>query len=257
MASRGQSDRAAQSGNAPASPTFDGHTAGDTHITSAVEALLVILADALDDLERSRIANENRLRALQQVKGLGGTRAEATLADLVDVLARAEHDATLSLRRAMRQHPLGGWVKRNVGIGEKQGARLLAAIGDPAWNAAEKRWRRGPYELYAYCGLAPEQKRRRGVKSNWNATAKMRAHLCAESCMKTMHSPFRAVYDRERVKWAERETSDLHKHNHALRVVAKEILKDLWREARRIQVQRETQVQRDPSPAEDLVATAA
>jgi hypothetical protein len=32
----------------------------------------------------------------------------------------------------MRAHPLGPWVKRTTGVGEKTGARLLAAIGDPA-----------------------------------------------------------------------------------------------------------------------------
>jgi hypothetical protein len=208
------------------------------------EALLLIMADALDDLERQRIASENRLRSLGQVKGLQGSRAEAKLAVLTDALADLEHQATLELQRALRTHPLGPWVKQTVGIGEKQGARLIAAIGDPAWNYAEDRPRRGPAELWAYCGYVPGQKRRKGVKSNWNTQAKMRAFLCAESCMKNRRSPFREVYDRERLKWADREVSDGHKHAHALRVVAKEILKDLWRYAAK-----ERSTPRSSSPA--------
>lgn len=50
----------------------------------------------------------------------------------------------------------------------------------------------------------------------------------------TVPVPFRAVYDEARANWADRDTTDLHKHNHALRCVAKAILKDLWCEARAI-----------------------
>lgn len=50
--------------------------------------------------------------------------------------------------------------------------------------------------------------------------------------MKQRRSPYREVYDQARASWVERETSDAHKHQHALRCVAKAILKDLWVEAR-------------------------
>ena len=72
--------------------------------------------------------------------------------------------------------------------------------------------------------------------------------------MKCPASPYRAVYDDTRAKYADAThqhpcarcgpkgkpaqpgtpLSDGHKHARALRNVAKEILKDLWREARRI-----------------------
>jgi hypothetical protein len=94
---------------------------------------------------------------------------------------------------------------------------------------------------WAYCGYRPGQKRRSGEKSNWNATAKMRAFLVATSCvMKDGNgqplSPFRKYYDAEREKWADRDTSNGHKHNHATRVVAKEILKAIYNEARRLEL---------------------
>ena len=80
----------------------------------------------------------------------------------------------------------------------------------------------------------------------------MRAYLAAESCMKQRESPYRAVYDATRVKYADAvhsaecarcgpsghpampgsALSDGHKHARGLRAVAKEILRDLWREAR-------------------------
>lgn len=191
-----------------------------------------LAADFLDDVEDLRKATENRLRALTDAKGVYFSDSEERWRAHLATVATLEKAAVGELQRAMRKHPLGPTIKGMVGVGDKQGARLLAAIGDPIWNAADDRQRRGPAELWAYCGYAPEQKRRKGVQCNWNATAKMRAHLIAESCIKQMHSPYRAKYDDARANWAGRDTSDGHKHNHALRVVAKEVLKDLYLAAR-------------------------
>lgn len=223
---------------------------------------LLLAADFLEDIERTRIVTENRLRALIREPGVEGDSSKGLPAELpsaqrhlahVDALRSIENAATLELKRALREHPLGEWVKRTVGVGEKQGARLIASIGDPYVNDAEGRPRRGPAELWAYCGLHTvasgdhqgrdslpaavsggnvAARRRKGVKANWNARAKMRAYLVAESCMKQRTSPYRAVYDRERAKWVTRDATDGHAHAHALRVMAKEILKDLWVESR-------------------------
>jgi hypothetical protein len=272
------------------------------------DPLLALAADVLDDLEKVRIANENRLRQLTRTGldadglergfGLDGSHPDvARLAALVGMLAEAEHKATLNLQRVMRKHPLGPWVKATTGIGEKQGARLIAAIGDPYWNTLHNR-PRTVSELWAYtgyhviktpasghrpgdthpaaaaggelsgsdpgqgtadihgadAGVAP--KRQRGQRANWSATAKMRAYLAAESCMKHRGSPYRAVYDAARVKYAEAvhdsecarcgprnapakpgsPLSEGHKNARALRAVAKEILRDLWREARALHI---------------------
>lgn len=194
---------------------------------SLPEFALGMAAANLADIEKLRMAMGNRLGAMER-EGIAHTPEYAADKVLFDGIAGLEHQATLNLRRTLRKHPLGPWVKATVGIGEKQGARLIAAIRDPYWNHLYDRPRRGAAELWAYCGYAPEQKRRKGVKSNWNADAKMRAHLVAESCIKQMHSPYRARYDAARAAWADRDTSDGHKHNHALRLVAKAVLKDLF-----------------------------
>lgn len=126
------------------------------------DPLLALAADVLDDLQRVRIANENRLRQLTrdetdkdgEERGFGLTVDHpdvARLSALVDALIRAEHDATLNLQRMVRKHPLGPWIKAARGVGEKQGARLLAAIGDPYWNDLHNR-PRTVSELWKYCG---------------------------------------------------------------------------------------------------------
>lgn len=240
------------------------------------DPLLALSADVLDDLESVRIANENRLRQLTRDvadsdgidRGFGLPLDHpdvARLAALVGDLAKAEHAAALQLQRQMRKHPLGPWVKAARGVGEKQGARLLAAVGDPYINTLHDR-PRTVSELWAYCGyhvLPAGDARRslagvaatraRGQRANWSATSKMRAHLVAVSCMKTT-GPYRDIYEVGRAKYdgalhqAEcrrcgptgkpaqlgSPLSAGHQHMRALRLVAKELLKDLWREAKRL-----------------------
>jgi hypothetical protein len=305
------------------------------------DPLLGFAADVLDDLENVRIANENRLRQLTRAEtdsdgedrgfGLSEDHPDvAVCAALVAALQKAEHDAELELCRKLRRHPLGPWMRAQRGIGEKQGARLLATIGDPYWNTLHDR-PRTVSELWAYCGyhvlpaghtpsdaqarsasgaqlrtghgsndaqasiagpdpaggnpdhpildahglrVGVAASRKRGTRANWSATAKSRAHLIAKACLKQLvkpcavpdgqkaavHvedcacSPYRRVYDGGRVKYADAvhevecrqcgpkghpaqpgsALSEGHKHARALRLVSKEILKDLWREAKRL-----------------------
>jgi hypothetical protein len=293
--------RAAPSGGTEQGPPATIGLATTTRAPSLADPFLALAADVLDDLEKVRIANENRLRQLTrdeldadgEERGFGLTEDHpdvARLAALVDGLAKAEHQATLNLQRVMRKHPLGPWVKATAGVGEKQAARLLASIGDPYWNTLHDR-PRTVSELWAYCGYHvlparhavadaqihgaggsktghPDQtghdapttsvgvapKRQRGAKANWSSAAKMRAYLIAESCIKQRTSPFRPVYDETRAKYADAvhdvpcarcgpsgkpapagsPLSDGHKHARAMRAVSKAVLKELWREAKRI-----------------------
>lgn len=242
---------------------------------------LALLAEVLDDLERTRIANENRLRQLTRTetdsdgleRGFGLTLDHpdvARLAGIVEAIGTLEHQAELNLARQLRAHPLGPWIKAQIGIGPKQGARLLAAIGDPYWNTLHDR-PRTVSELWAYCGLhvlpasrtpngdhslnaggdqtghadhtatdaqitlvGVAAKRKKGQQANWSNTAKMRANLIAQSCIKKAASPYRPIYDQRRAHTAEThpEWTLGHSHNDGLRIVAKEILKDLWIQAR-------------------------
>lgn len=188
---------------------------------------LRIAAGSLDDIEGLRKSVENQRRGLTAHNLLDAKAEKLIETQLVHIKAM-EAAATLSLKHAVRAHPLADWIKDTMGISEKGIGRLLAAIGEPDYNAAEDRPRRGPAELWAYCGYVPGQKRKRGQKSNWNAEAKMRAYIVADSCIKTRQSPYRAVYDAARANWEDRDTSDGHKHNHAIRLVAKAILKDIF-----------------------------
>lgn len=223
------------------------------------DPVLGIMADTVDDLEQVRIANENRLRTLTQAAGAaaGIDPDIARLAALVEQLKDAEHQAILNLQRVMRRHQLGQWAKPIAGLGEKQLARLLAAIGDPYWNDLYER-PRTVSELWSYAGYsvvsgkAPQ--RARGAQANWSDTARMRARLIAESCIKQAASPYREVYDKARAQYElalhnvdckrcgpkgapahpGSELSAGHQHARSLRIVSKTLLKDLWVESKRL-----------------------
>lgn len=297
-----------------ATPKHPSPSGGILHlIEEAVEAdpaFLALVADTVDDLEKVRIAAENRLRHLirdvadsdGEVRGLGLDARNPhvrRIAAIVQEISATEHKAVLALQNAMRKHPLGPWVKAQVGIGEKQSARLLAAIGDPyirpelvcVDGTVEPARPRMVSELWALCGLHvlparqvsddthtptaggnqtghPDQstndthwpsvgvapKRQKGQRANWSTTAKTRAYLIAESCIKQHKSPYRAVYDEGRAKYSGAvhqvpcvrcgpsgkpaeigsPLSAGHQHARAMRLVAKAILRDLWTESKRL-----------------------
>lgn len=236
-------DHAIPNGRTPGSAGEQGQPARERTTTTNVslaDPTLALAADVLDDLERTRIANENRLRQLTrdepdedgEIRGFGLTEDHpdvARLANIVDGLTKLEHEATLNLARAMRKHQLGPWVKGQKGVGEKQAARLLAAIGDPYWNYLHDR-PRTVSELWAYCGLhtlpagrtradthstrasggnvpssdqTPSDshglnvaaRRKKGQRANWSTTAKMRAWNIAGSMLKAGN---RDVYDKRK-----------------------------------------------------------
>lgn len=184
---------------------------------------LVFLAAELEDLEKVRIAGENRLRQLTRsvedkdgkLRGLGFPEDSAPVKSqqaLVKGLKDLEHQIELDLAKAMRKHPLGPWVTSQHGVGDKMAARLLAAIGDPWWNSLHER-PRTVAELWAYSGhhtvddgngvwVAP--RRKRGEKGNWSDEARMRAHLIAEKIMmtgKATNTPGYQVYARARARY--------------------------------------------------------
>ena len=197
------------------------------------------------------------------------------VAEMADRLRADEWQAIKNIWRIMKRHPLGPWCQARPGVSDKQLARLLAAIGDPYWNDLHDR-PRTVSELWAYCGLhvlhpggqrgcdtqktpaagvAPRHMK--GVQGNWNDTARTRAWLIAVQCMKTPTSTYRPVYKAAREKYADavhqaacvrcgprgkpaQPGSPLslgHQHARALRFVAKRILRDLWRESKRLHEQ--------------------
>lgn len=255
-------------GPLPPSVSFLTSPNGSPLMGNLFDGYLALLSDTLDDLEGLRIATENRLRMLTrtetdsdgELRGLGmdlRSPEVATASALLDGIKALEHQAELDLKRQFRKHPLHPFVKAQIGLGEKQSARLLAVLGDPYWNDLHGR-PRTVSELWAYAGYAVAdgraQRRQKGSRSNWSGLAKSRAFLIAQSCIKKSNSPYRAVYDEARAQYADAvhphdcvrcgpsgkpalagsPLSLGHQHQRALRRVSKTVLQDLWLAARDI-----------------------
>lgn len=232
------------------------------------DPLLETLAAGLDDLEAVRIAQGNRYRILTlstadsdgETRGFGldaGHPAVAALGVQLESLEQLEAAMIKAQRVQLRTHPLHPWIKAQVGLGDKQMARLLASIQDPYWNNLHDR-PRTVGELWAFCGMhvvaGSAPRRARGQAGNWSAQARMRIWNIAGSCVKQRRSPYRLTYDSGRARYADAThsapcvrcgptghpapegsaLSDGHKHARAMRLVMKAVLRDLWLESRRI-----------------------
>lgn len=136
---------------------------------------------------------------------------------------------------------------------------------------ADPPFERNVAKLWAYCGHGdPTRRRRRGMTAEdgaalGNPRAKMLVHLLAEASMKCggtaaddhavpssvsrpsrARSPYRDTYEQARERYADREGwTPGHQHAAALRLVGKEILRDLWLAAGDQEV---NEAQRPPVP---------
>lgn len=239
--------QATRATNSTAEPPAQAKNAAKTNGRTPAQAdleTIKTLGELLDDLERVRIANGNRIGALERTYG----EALPHLEVIQQQVKAAEHLAELELVRAWRRHPLAPWAKAQRGVGEKSIARLIAIIGDPGE-------RPNVAKLWAYCGHGdPHRKRHRGMTQEealrlGNPSAKKQTWLIATSLLKAGN---REQYDRARERYKDRlhvtacvrcgpsgkpappgsEWSDGHKHAAALRYLGKCFLRDLWVAAR-------------------------
>lgn len=139
----------------------------------------------------------------------------------------------------------------NTGAVDKAGEPVMKAYDRP----------RTVSELWSYCGYAvingEAPRHRKGVQGRWNDTARMRAWNIAGSCKMQKGvegARYREVYDTARDKYADgvhakdcircgpsgkpapmgSPLSLAHQDARGLRMVAKEFLKDMWSESKRL-----------------------
>lgn len=181
-----------------------------------------------------------------------GTKAHRRRGEKPCDACRAERAARLGMVRTYRRvtpTPIVEWQKATRGVGEHLLARLLGAIGDPLIATPKTVTGKGvdrviveggPYErtvsqLWRYCGWSPEHRPFAGMSQAdmlgcGKGHAKMICRLLAEAQVKS-NGAYRATYDASKAHAheAHEDWTPGHCHNHALRVVAKAILRDLWR----------------------------
>lgn len=162
------------------------------------------------------------------------------------------------------------FVKETLGLGEPSVARLLGLLGHPRrarpyhWEGvgkervlvADPEFDRSVGQLWQYCGVGAPGRRRRGMTAEevaafGNSAIRPVVFNMAETTKRVMRSPYRAIYEDRRVRYEgqvhETECANCgtkgspappgspwrkgHQQGAALRVVGKEILRDLWEAA--------------------------
>lgn len=232
---------------------------------------LNLAADVVDDMETVRIANGNRLSAIERMYLAAANtpeeKAEAQLAfkmdpdairlaAIIEAIHTVEKLAIRNLEKSVRDHPLYPWIKAQKGIGDKTAARLLAVIGDPYVG---KNGPRTVSQLWAYCGHGdPARRKAKGMTQAdlfalGNPLAKKRVWLIATTILKAQ-GPLSAVYYDRKAATEGREHaieckrcgpsgkpaqpgspwSDAHRHADALRVLGKAVLRELWTESKKL-----------------------
>jgi hypothetical protein len=187
---------------------------------------LRVTAELLDRVEAARMETSKRLLAFQRDRNVTMPHLDVILEEA----ARLEHQVILELQRAIRRHPLAAWQKSIHGLGEKQFARLISELGDPAD-------RKTVSQLWAYCGFDPNRRRRKGMSQDQllacgNPRAKSRAYLVGRQFVKMTRSPYRPLYDSKKAEYLERGWTRGHADNAAVRFITKRFLRDLWVAAR-------------------------
>jgi len=158
------------------------------------------------------------------------------------------------LDKQIKKGPFGDFIKHSPGVGVRLLGRLLGHLGDPAVaELPDGSYRyRTVSQLRQLCGHGDATRVRRKGMSQQDAqscgspTMKMLVHLISESAVKEggrsvdrwredgvwgegeARRPYRSTYEQRREVTANREWTDGHKHNDALRIVGKQLLKDLW-----------------------------
>lgn len=119
----------------------------------------------------------------QRIRAAGQTRAAAESGEPHEIFTWMTKEAEVlegqikrALTKFMENDPVGEWASSICGIGPVITAGLLAHVDITKANVATKLW--------AYAGLAPDQKRKRGEKSDWNPALKRLSWLMWNSFVK-------------------------------------------------------------------------
>lgn len=170
----------------------------------------------------------------------------ATVAAAIEPCTKARHEIELEMKRVVRKLPVFEWAKDVKGLGELGLAVILAEAGDlsnyPKKGHLWKRLGLAPFEGKAYStwrmkgGLTAEDWTEAGYSPRRRAEIYAVVSEPLFRANTVAAGPYRAVYDRRRERTAEAhpDWTKAHSHMDALRVMTKYLLRDLWREWRRV-----------------------
>lgn len=189
-----------------------------------------ILYETVKDLERTRIAMDNRVRDYE-----GQWHVDATLLrKQLGMIKKMEAKAGQKLIKTAEEYEIFEWLTKIRGIAGKSSAQLIALIGDIGrFDKVSSLWH--------YAGLHVDQKGKapklkKDEKANYNPKLKT---LCLGIIGKNLlrkDLPYRKFYDEMRRYYKRnRDWSKGHIHQASIRYMVKQFVKHLWLKWREVE----------------------
>lgn len=168
-------------------------------------------------IQKHRVAFGNQVRELEEED-----QKIEPFDDYHGRMKAIENDIKGDIEDAIKEQDIWqDFLKDVKGIGPILGAAL--------WSMIDIRKAKHVSSLWKYAGQAPDSKRKKGEKLDYNPELKKVCWKIGESFIKT-NSPYKEIYDarKEYEKDHSPDLTDGHQHNRAKRYMVKEFLKDLW-----------------------------
>ena len=199
-----------------------------------VKSELHSLVKSYQDVQEHRIAMNNQVFQLKE-RG----EPHETLLMHANEFHELEKNIKKSIEKAVKKHPMWAWFKTVKGIGPVFAASLVSQIDISKADHASSVW--------SFCGLAPDQKRKKGEKISWNPDLKRTAWLIGKSFVLSK-GEYRKVYDQSKAYYQAKfpvpvkvEGTKIVKytpgHIDAMsrRRAVKKFLADMWAQARQME----------------------
>jgi hypothetical protein len=145
-------------------------------------------------------------------------------------------DLGAQMERLAKQLPVAAWVKKVRGFGLINLARVIGEAGDlNAYANPAKLWKR--LGLAPYNGRAPSTWKSKGglsaeewTRLGYSPRRRAICYVVSESLLKLNDGPYRARYDQAKQKFAAAHPDEkpLHAHKHAMLLMVKLLVRDLW-----------------------------
>ena len=181
------------------------------------------IADSYMQLQKTRIAMENRLRALAQEKDENPMPEE--IKNAYNQMLEAEKNIQNYMKVEIKDHPAWEWLQQVKGVSHTLACKLLSML--------DIRIAKHPSSFWKFCGLGVTNGERdklvKGETAPYSKRAKTTMYLIGSSFLKC-NSPYRKFYDEAKEKY-QKEKPDWtkgHIHNAAMRKMEKIFLVCLW-----------------------------
>jgi hypothetical protein len=184
---------------------------------------LRIYAAKVHALEKIGTAIQNQMTAFRR----GGIVPEAfeTLDGALEIMHAEKRKHLRALQATVKGTALGEWIVTARGLGSK----ILVMLGKMPDLAKFST----PRKVWKYCGLhvvdGKTPKLKKGEQSQFSPQLRAYAIVHVAKPMMQANGAYRHVYDRRKEATEDRGWTNGHRHMDALRIMAKEIVRDAWR----------------------------